>query len=56
MTVENPFFGKLHNLDEIADEVSKKKSSGKKVGLITGCFDILHVGHIDLFRKAKEHV
>lgn len=56
MRVENPYFGKVYSLDQIVADVSKEKSSGKKVGLITGCFDILHVGHLDLFRKAKEHV
>lgn len=28
----------------------------KKIGLITGCFDILHLGHIRLFQFAKKHV
>lgn len=28
----------------------------KKVGLITGCFDILHFGHISLFEFAKSNV
>lgn len=31
------------------------KRSGKTVGLITGCFDILHLGHINLFHFAKKH-
>jgi len=26
------------------------------VGLITGCFDVVHVGHINLFQFAKKHV
>lgn len=28
----------------------------KKKGLITGCFDILHIGHLSFFEKAKAHV
>jgi len=28
----------------------------KKIWLITGCFDILHLGHIRLFQFAKNHV
>lgn len=28
----------------------------KKTGLITGCFDVLHIGHINLFKFAKKHV
>lgn len=47
---------KLKEISEIVTIVSKLKKSGKKVGLITGCFDILHAGHIDLFTFAKKHV
>lgn len=43
-------------LKKISDEVKKQKERGKKVGLITGCFDILHFGHVQLFRFAKKHV
>jgi len=28
----------------------------KKIWLITGCFDVLHLGHIRLFQFAKKHV
>jgi cytidyltransferase-like protein len=41
-------------LKEISEEVRKQKD--KKVGLITGCFDILHFGHVQFFRFAKKHV
>lgn len=29
---------------------------GGKVGLITGCFDVLHIGHVRLFKWAKKRV
>jgi len=32
------------------------KSVGKKVGLVVGGFDVLHLGHINLFRQAKRVV
>ncbi len=31
-------------------------SSLYKVGLITGCFDVIHIGHIKLFQYAKKYV
>jgi len=31
------------------------KRSGRKVVMTNGCFDILHGGHIHLFREAKRH-
>jgi D-beta-D-heptose 7-phosphate kinase/D-beta-D-heptose 1-phosphate adenosyltransferase len=43
----------LKNVIEISREA---RSRGRKIGLITGCFDILHLGHIELIRFAKKHV
>ncbi len=31
-----------------------EKKSGKKVVFTNGCFDLLHAGHVDYLRKAKE--
>ena len=47
---------KIKSLKELSQIVKKLKMGGKKIGLITGCFDILHIGHIDLFKFAKNHV
>ena len=33
-----------------------KQYKNKKTGIITGCFDVLHTGHIDLFQFAKKYV
>lgn len=36
-------------------EVAKQiKTQGKKIVLVGGCFDILHIGHIAFLEKAKE--
>lgn len=31
-----------------------KKQTGKKIVLLGGCFDILHIGHLRLIEKAKK--
>ncbi|MDD4994862.1 MAG: adenylyltransferase/cytidyltransferase family protein [Patescibacteria group bacterium] len=46
----------IFTLDDVSNKVRQQKKLGKKVGLITGCFDVLHFGHIQLFRFAKKHV
>lgn len=41
--------------EEKAVEVSQKlKKQGKKIVLVGGCFDLLHVGHIRFLKKAKK--
>lgn len=40
-----------------AEKLSKSlQKKGKTVGLVVGSFDIIHLGHINLFRCAKRHV
>jgi D-beta-D-heptose 7-phosphate kinase/D-beta-D-heptose 1-phosphate adenosyltransferase len=38
---------------EMKQEVLKLQKEGKKVVFTNGCFDLLHLGHISLFNKAK---
>lgn len=47
---------KVTDLGELEELASKAKSENKKVGLVVGSFDILHMGHLNLFRLAKEYV
>jgi cytidyltransferase-like protein len=47
---------KIKTTDAITAVVSKYNRSDKKTGLISGCFDILHIGHIRLFQFAKDEV
>ena len=37
----------------LAKVVKKLKAGNKKVVFTNGCFDILHVGHVDYLRKAR---
>lgn len=47
---------KILSLKVVAEIVKEKKKQGEKIGLVTGCFDIVHLGHIIVFRQAKQHV
>lgn len=44
---------KILLLDQIADVAKRKKKKNEKIGLITGCFDVIHCGHVEAFRFAK---
>lgn len=44
-------FKKLADLVNIRSQLKRK---GKKVVFTNGCFDLLHSGHIHLFREAKK--
>lgn len=44
---------KIKTLEEVAIISKKAKEEGKKVVTTNGCFDILHVGHIENLEFAK---
>jgi rfaE bifunctional protein nucleotidyltransferase chain/domain len=50
----NKFSSKLIQFNEIDDLIKKINSSGKKIALCHGVFDLLHPGHIRHLSKAKE--
>jgi len=46
--------GKLKSADEIEIIVGNLKLDGQVIGFTNGCFDILHAGHTQYLKKAKE--
>ncbi len=46
---------KIIPLRRVINLSKQLKQKGKTVGLVLGSFDILHMGHINLFRFAKKH-
>ena len=44
---------KTRIIDVLARRVRQLQAEGKRVVLTNGCFDLLHAGHIDLFRRAR---
>jgi len=46
---------KIQRLNDFLKIRDKLKRAGKKVVFTNGCFDLLHGGHIHLFREAKKY-
>ena len=44
---------KICSTCEIIKIVEKLKKENKKIVFTNGCFDLLHIGHVNLFQKAK---
>ncbi len=45
---------KSYSLKELEKIIKEEKSTGKKVVLANGCFDLIHVGHIRYLRESKK--
>ena len=45
--------GKLRDDKRLFAELKRHRESGKKIVFTNGCFDLLHLGHIEYFRYAK---
>lgn len=44
---------KICSKKEIIEIVKQLKKKKKKIVFTNGCFDLLHIGHVSLFQKAK---
>ena len=51
---KTPTSHKVMTLPSLAELVTKWRSSGEKVVFSNGCFDIIHLGHIDYLEKASQ--
>lgn len=45
---------KIHRQDDLLKIREELRKQGKKVVFTNGCFDLLHSGHIYIFREAKK--
>jgi len=45
--------GKIVDWDRAKDRVIEWKRQGKRVVFTNGCFDLLHLGHVDYLEKAR---
>ena len=44
---------KIKSLVEATEQVAHWKAAGQKVVFTNGCFDIMHLGHVDYLEKAR---
>ena len=44
---------KIKNLEHAKEQVQQWKTQGKKIAFTNGCFDLLHLGHVDYLEKAR---
>ncbi len=49
MTTKN----KILELPDLLKKTKKWKANGKRIVFTNGCFDIMHLGHVDYLEKAK---
>ncbi|MBC5774515.1 D-glycero-beta-D-manno-heptose 1-phosphate adenylyltransferase [Pontibacter sp. KCTC 32443] len=45
---------KIFSLPQLLDQVQAWRSQGQKIVFTNGCFDLLHLGHVDYLEKARQ--
>jgi len=45
---------KIVTWEVLKDQVERARGEGKKISFTNGCFDILHVGHVQYLREARK--
>lgn len=45
--------GKVRTREQLVTELARHRAAGRKVVFTNGCFDIVHLGHVEYFRFAK---
>jgi D-beta-D-heptose 7-phosphate kinase/D-beta-D-heptose 1-phosphate adenosyltransferase len=46
--------GKIIRSDRLRSRVAAWRATGQRIVFTNGCFDLLHVGHIDLLERARQ--
>ncbi|HBK88450.1 MAG TPA: D-glycero-beta-D-manno-heptose 1-phosphate adenylyltransferase, partial [Cytophagales bacterium] len=45
--------GKIVDVASAQKQIQQWKQEGKKIVFTNGCFDIIHLGHVDYLEKAR---
>ncbi|PIQ69745.1 hypothetical protein COV89_04105 [Candidatus Shapirobacteria bacterium CG11_big_fil_rev_8_21_14_0_20_40_12] len=48
--------GKIKEFHELTETCRSLRKKGKKIGLVTGCFDVFHIGHVKFLEFARSQV
>lgn len=46
---------KLVSLNELQNDLSRRRAAGERIAMTNGCFDLLHPGHIGSLAEARRH-
>jgi len=46
---------KLFEIEPLMAELQRHREAGRRIVFTNGCFDLLHLGHVDLLRFCKQH-
>lgn len=44
----------VRDWEELRRALAAERDAGRRIVFTNGCFDLVHAGHVDLFRRAKE--
>ncbi|ARS37107.1 D-glycero-beta-D-manno-heptose 1-phosphate adenylyltransferase [Pontibacter actiniarum] len=45
---------KIYSLPQLLEQVQKWRAQGQQIVFTNGCFDLLHLGHVDYLEKARQ--
>ena len=45
---------KIYTLPQLLEQVQNWRNQGQKIVFTNGCFDLLHLGHVDYLEKARQ--
>ena len=50
----NKLQSKIYTLDQLIDEVINWKDQNKKIVFTNGCFDLIHLGHVEVLARSSD--